>query len=709
MHRSLQTSTTHSGNPSGPESNYSTDDDPGSVASTYESGSASFLGYSRPPSVDPALYPPPDAVGRHRPRLSKQQKLLAEELDGHKLEIPKLHEQVFNSVKQPLPTDSDISQYFMSSRLFRGKGWVLPVDSESESLKENTLYGPLTDIIDDILIHFGYNSSRSATNTHKSLIPHRSGYGSPDDKEDGTKALQSAPDIMVVGSETKPSEDGDEFYLDPRSQKINDKKSRYLKCVTPIEVKVNRDLSLTKYLKQISVYARGGCYSELINIRHKPHTFVRIVLGVSSQDYEAVGFDTDIFWKGTSDFTTVQMVLPVTTASRGRVGSPPLPETASGVAEHVAGRLMTVVFLSKTTGALKAESRKVIFSKRQAALLMWRRWLRAERGLQLRPSEAVSQAYEAAFHNRIFFRVAFKHGGKSLTKFTSKEQVVYALRDAIKGHRDLWNRKILHRDISFNNILIVTGNPESRGTLIDLDMAVEFPRSDNGTRAFQSINILNSYHSSQRIAEHVPHDYLDDLESFLYVFRWMVEGYSGPGKEVKPRPPHLLEWMHESPALAKACKASSYFLPPCHLVQDYFGEPAQTLVDKYSKFLKDKISAKLHYYAGLDSDSEDDIQSLPDLQEAANQDYAAVIKMFDDAIDEMKQLPDFQDPSKDGTLLVPELPCSLIFPRLKSRKTVQGRAIKRFLYQKRGPYAPSMVLKRRFGPKVAFNGVGKLV
>ncbi|KAF4609493.1 hypothetical protein D9613_012346 [Agrocybe pediades] len=187
-------------------------------------------------------------------------------------------------------------------------------------------------------------------------------------------------------------------------------------------------------------------------------------------------------------------------------------------------------------------------------------------------------------------------------------------------------------------------------------MAVEFPRSDNdavltdfrtGTRAFQSINILNSYHSSRRIAEHVPHDYLDDLESFLYVFRWMVEGYSGPGKEVKPRPPYLLEWMHESPALAKACKASSYFLPPCHLVQDYFGEPAQTLVDKYSKFLKDKISAKLHYYAGLDSDSEDDIQSLPDLQEAADQDYAAVIKMFDDAIDEMKQLPDFQDPSKD--------------------------------------------------------------
>ncbi|KAF4609492.1 hypothetical protein D9613_012345 [Agrocybe pediades] len=421
-----KTSTTHSGNPSGPESNYSTDDDPGSVASTYESGSASFLGYSRPPSVDPALYPPPDAVRRHRPRLSvdtphsinthmsesithnvkKQQKLLAEELDGHKLEIPKLHEQVFNSVKQPLPTDSDISQYLMSSRLFGGKGWVLPVDSESESLKENTLYGPLTDIIDDILIHFGYNSSRSATNTHKSLIPHRSGYGSPDDKEDGTKALQSAPDIMVVGSETKPSEDGDEFYLDPRSQKINDKKSRYLKCVTPIEVKVNRDLSLTKYLKQISVYAReervrlllfdrsGVCYSKLINIRHKPHTFVRIVLGVSSQDYEAVGFDTDIFGKalrtsvtGTSDFTTVQMVLPVTTASRGRVGSPPLPETASGVAEHVAGRLMADVFLSRTTGVLKAESRKVIFSKRQAALLMWRRWLRAERGLQLRPSE----------------------------------------------------------------------------------------------------------------------------------------------------------------------------------------------------------------------------------------------------------------------------------------------------------------------------------
>ncbi|KAF9541870.1 hypothetical protein CPC08DRAFT_730731 [Agrocybe pediades] len=33
----------------------------------------------------------------------------------------------------------------------------------------------------------------------------------------------------------------------------------------------------------------------------------------------------------------------------------------------------------------------------------------------------------------------------------------------------------------------------------------------------------------------------------------------------------------------------------------------------------------------------------------------------------------------------------------------------KFRTSKRGPYAPSMVLKRRFGPKVAFNGVWKLV
>jgi serine/threonine protein kinase len=99
-------------------------------------------------------------------------------------------------------------------------------------------------------------------------------------------------------------------------------------------------------------------------------------------------------------------------------------------------------------------------------------------------------------------------------------ELLQALRDAIKGHKSLLeDGKILHRDVSENNIIIVAfpaeGDP--KGRLIDLDLAKELGSMPSGathrtgTMQFMAIEVLqgNGY------------TYRHDLESFFYVFLWM--------------------------------------------------------------------------------------------------------------------------------------------------------------------------------------------
>lgn len=93
-------------------------------------------------------------------------------------------------------------------------------------------------------------------------------------------------------------------------------------------------------------------------------------------------------------------------------------------------------------------------------------------------------------------------------------------RDAIKAHRSLYTKgKILHRDISENNIII--SDPKEAdsfiGMLIDEDLAKEIGSEESGaphqtgTMEFMAIQVL------QRVA----HPYRHDFESFFYVLLWI--------------------------------------------------------------------------------------------------------------------------------------------------------------------------------------------
>jgi serine/threonine protein kinase len=111
--------------------------------------------------------------------------------------------------------------------------------------------------------------------------------------------------------------------------------------------------------------------------------------------------------------------------------------------------------------------------------------------------------------------------GRPLDKYLYEDEVLLAIRDAIKAHRMLYfTGGILHRDISGGNIVISNHTDpysgEKRfGTLIDFDHAVQVDKVPRygpavGTPRYLAIGLLRGE----------AHTYRHDLESFFYVFLW---------------------------------------------------------------------------------------------------------------------------------------------------------------------------------------------
>ena len=127
---------------------------------------------------------------------------------------------------------------------------------------------------------------------------------------------------------------------------------------------------------------------------------------------------------------------------------------------------------------------------------------------------------DSSFDNRIFCCLVISPAGRALRDFRSIPELLKALRDAVKAHKSLYMKgKILHRDISENNI-IITDPKEANGftgMLIDADLGKEVgsgrsgARNQTGTMEFMAIQVL------QRIDP----TYRHDLESKLYSLLWI--------------------------------------------------------------------------------------------------------------------------------------------------------------------------------------------
>lgn len=152
---------------------------------------------------------------------------------------------------------------------------------------------------------------------------------------------------------------------------------------------------------------------------------------------------------------------------------------------------------------------------------------------------------DESFENRIFSCLAISPPGKAIHEFASIKDLFEAFHDIVKAHRSLYyDGKILHRDVSINNIIITDAVHEGdpKGMLIDLDLAKDLEggpsgaRHRTGTMEFMAIEVLKDS----------PHTYRHDLESLFYVFLWVIIGHhEGAGCRL-PEDSQLRDWYRGS-------------------------------------------------------------------------------------------------------------------------------------------------------------------
>jgi serine/threonine protein kinase len=128
------------------------------------------------------------------------------------------------------------------------------------------------------------------------------------------------------------------------------------------------------------------------------------------------------------------------------------------------------------------------------------------------------------YGNRVSYCLVTSPAGRPLHEYYSVRELLEVLSEAIRGHRSLLeDGRILHRDISENNIIIteLPAEEASKGRLIDLDSAKDLdgmPREAShrtGTMQFMAIEVLEAKGRTYRY----------DLESYFYIFVWMCIRY----------------------------------------------------------------------------------------------------------------------------------------------------------------------------------------
>ncbi|KAF9038699.1 hypothetical protein BJ165DRAFT_1531755 [Panaeolus papilionaceus] len=639
--------------------------------------------------------------------LSLAKTALKDEMAGAILPFP--NKSTVNNLLKKAAKASDVDSFLHSSKHFSQvagdwKDIRMAVDDEKK------LYPKLLPIFEEILAFFHNTSNRSVFHLKQGKLVKM---------EDGDE-LKTAPDFLVAGAGPQFRRqdqavawrscasfiDAKRYDKIPKSNSMNQaweiqfcSYARQCFISHPTRIFVY-GLCITERSFRLYRYDRcGALYSDWINYRCKGSSkLVQALALISSSNPADLGFDTTVrinesgkhvfSMKGdtTSFELTETSVRWHTWSLWGRATICWRVTDNTTGKKHLLKQQFINVSREPREGAILKELKDIVgVSKLLVAQEVGSKMstLRGMKAGTFKPAD---------FHDRVLYRLLLEEYGPTIDHVTDLVLLLKALRDAIQVHQDVWSKKkILHRDISTNNILYAIdpnapSEGEKYGNLIDFELGVKIDRETTshevdfrtGTRAFQSVSVLNS---SQKSAFKQLHDYLDDLESVFWVLVWILAGQLPPVNatpRINPDPPKLYTTFEADPGIAIQSKIG--FLGMCKLnalamwggFDAQWGQETLDLVQKMGSFLYDHMSNKQtlsHQKTPVDQEK---------LSLEASDHYNALINMFDAAITKLEAIAALQ-PTTPATAMTspPDLPPATVVVRSSSKRTIHAVASSR--------------------------------
>ncbi|PPR06317.1 hypothetical protein CVT24_001029 [Panaeolus cyanescens] len=573
--------------------------------------------------------------------------------------VPFLPSRVDNILKGCL-TESQCEGFLRSKRqkVYKSSQWQIPENPSSEAC----LYEPIQDVIHAILVHFKLRDTRKVHNPNDEIIP-----------VDDFAKITTPPNLFIAAA-------------GPHFQRTLDDR-HWSQCLSTVEIKAGDHLQgLDKLLTPSDHFARqtltsqptrsfvysivmtqqyamlfcfdrvGAQYSEWIDYRKNPSQLVRLIYFVCNPDLKSLGIDeTVVFKDGQLEFTMERDGQPVTITADPEPLFPPFGlwgratvcwpvEDEKGDSYILKQQFVSVARTPEHEFLEDLQCKDDIDLRHIGMCAFGQKYgkISEARGMEEVPE---------SFPDRFLYRILLEQHGDTIDVLEGKTRldVVVALRDAILGHRALWEGSILHRDVSHMNILYKKKRDEGSplgGVIIDCDLSVHIEREkgnhkvdiNKGTRAFQSSTILLCQRTEEEVGHPLPnilHDHLDDLESFFWVLLYITRENVGPGEDENLFRDGLRvrDTFESDPDRAYNRKLAFLSASKFIALQAGWGAAVKALVINLATFFNKEHTKKLNDILGPAPRA----RSIEEILRGSRAHYTTVLKLFNTAIATIKK------------------------------------------------------------------------